>query len=342
MIQSNLGTNNPTQALASVWTQLDLMFRTVVKSPLERLKATFDKGQLNQTSVSQHFDTLADLQSTINEAKQSGNSKDFNRIEVIRETVDRKLKCYRDKYWELQAKNQKESGSKQVKFRTIIKFQGERAETVALMGALNESGKKTIPSASVNLVSNEQRETDQAPGMTWSQRVETTGQQQTGQQTSNNRGNIQGQKGYNNIGGQNGQNGQGKGKKDKCANCGLVGHLAKKCYKLIKLDVGKIDARIKELEMCWNCGEVGHKKHQCPIKEKPRCDECSNRHLTVFHAKNVKRNEENAEKARLAGFSPPPTNRGVNPIRPDQTGGRTDTGGQQNPTSSEAASRDPL
>ena len=262
MIESNVGSTDPQAALKNAWAQLNIMFRAKVKSPLERLAPTFAKGQLIQTSTSSHFDVLADLQAAYNEAKRSGNHREFNKIEIVRATVAAKMDCYKFKFWEQEAERRKGRSASKVYFLNVINFIAQRAEMAALMGAIEQQKGKT--SATCNATAT--NPTEAAP---WNDTVKNSPKKTQ----------------------------QPLIEKPKCANCpSLQNHDTKHCHKLINMDEEKIDEKMKELGLCFSCAEPGHTARNCK-KEKPVCAKCGNNHLTIFHKRNAKRQKIARENA---------------------------------------------
>ena len=271
MIESNLGTTNPTKALASAWSQMSMMFKSVIKSPLERLETTFKKGQLMEASIASHYDTLADLRAVYNDARRSKTYKDFNRLDIIRTTVNKKIVTYRSKFWEQQAETKREDASHKTKFVDIITFLAEKAETASLMGTLTELQTKGR-STNVNLT-----ETDQS----WSGAVkDNPPQTQTQQQPRND-----------------------QQRRPGCAMKCKHSHRTKDCRKLINHpDPDKMDQIARELEICYNCGDPGHTARNCK-DPKPDCGICKNgnTHLTIFHHFLARRNKRNQDRAKARG-----------------------------------------
>ena len=261
MIESNFDSPDPTKALASAWRQLSIMFKAVVTTPLQRLEPVFKKGQLQSDSITSHFETLADIRVIYNEAHRSGSHKEFDRIDVLRETVDKKLACYRIKFWENQTREKKEDENHKTRFLDIIDFIAEKAETASLMGSLVKQPSKPQKTININATETEQQTSQTGPSQPNNQ------QRQTQQQRT------------------------------KCAGCSMTNHPTKECHKLMRMDPDKLNDLAKELYICFRCGETGHSAKSCK-QPRPVCKTCGNTHLTIFHAFLIKRNKENLEKEK--------------------------------------------
>ena len=305
MIASNFDSPDPAKALASAWRQLAIMFKAVVTTPLQRLEPVFKKGQLQSDSITSHFETLADIRVIYNEAHRSGSHKEFDRIDVLRETVDKKLACYRIKFWENQTKEKKEDGNHKTRFLDIIDFIAEKAETASLMGSLVKQPGKTQKTININATETEQQSS------------------QNSQQPSN------GQQSQNQPQSQNQQ------QRPKCVGCGLKNHQTKECHKLMRMDPDKLNEFAKEMFICFRCGETGHAAKSCK-QPRPVCKTCGNTHLTIFHAFLIKRNKENLEKEKEKKNFVNPSNQG------NQGGGQVHRDGPtsqaQNPIHNNATS----
>ena len=271
MVESNYNFPDPTKALAAAWKQLAVMFRAVVTTPLQRLEPVFKKGQLQENSIPSHFDTLADIRVVYNEACRSSASREFDRIDVIRETIDRKMAVYRVKFWEEQAREKKEDPAHKTRFLDIIDFIAERAETASMMGSLTNQPSKGQKTININATESTQENHQPAP-------IRNDQQGQTSQN-----------------------------QKPKCSGCSLSNHKTKDCNKLKRMDPEKLNEWAKELFICYRCGEPGHSARSCK-EPKPVCKECGNNHLTIFHAyllkryleKKAQKNQQNSQNNQRA------------------------------------------
>ena len=153
MIEPHVGAYDPVEALELAWEALDLMFAAKIQSPREKLEPTFKKGQLTESSISSHFDVLADLQVIYEEAKRSKTHMEFNRLEIVRETVEKKLAIYKHKFWENQSQKKKVSPSSEILFTDIIAFVADKAHMSALMGSVVTE--KKAPQQRININSTE-------------------------------------------------------------------------------------------------------------------------------------------------------------------------------------------
>ena len=227
MIEAHVGSDDPKNALTTCWSQLDQMFRAQVLTPLQRLSNTFKKGQLNQKLTASHYDVLADLQVIYSTAKRSKCDDEFDKVDIIREVVARKMECYRQKFWEEEAKARKESGEEKVYFQSVIDFLANQSEIAALMGTVE--GQKQTVNVNATLVA-------EGP-QTWSQTVRDSPKKPQGPLPI----------------------------REVCAECGK-NHSTKLCRILINLPEEKVLPRIRELGLCFKCAEKGHIARDCKVK----------------------------------------------------------------------------
>ena len=250
------------------------MFAAKVMTPLERLSATFARGQLSEFSVNSHFDVLADLQAVFGEARRSRTHHEFDRLEVVRATIDKKMAVYKSRFWESVTSKRKEDPNCEIKFKHVIEFLADKAQMAALMGAVEKS-KKPQSEANTNATTTS---TPQGTG-TWAERAGDLSKRQQQQHPSN-----PAQQKTPPL------TSSPRSKEDNCGGCQKRGHKTRNCFKIFHLDADKVMPKMMELGACLKCGEVGHIAKSCNYK--PTCTICSNNHLTILHKHHELRNKQ--------------------------------------------------
>ena len=280
------------------------MFHAKIQTPLERLAPIFAKGQLDETDVDKHFELLASLQIIWNSALRSKTHKDFNKVDLIRATVEAKLACYKVRFWEEESERRRLTNSSSIRFESIINFIAKKAELASLMGSVKIQTGKVKPAVRVNAT-----EVETTTSQPWNEVVETSPKKEQGSLPI----------------------------KDTCAEC-HTGHKTKECFKLLKIAEDKIIEKLRSLKICFKCCKHGHMAKAC--REKPICAVCGNAHITLLHNFLVKKNAakhnqalkmmEEKAKARAAMTSvgipqesaAPPT---IPPLIPGAQQGKRDT-----------------
>ena len=205
---------------------------------------------ITENDRDQHITFYAQLKAVQATAKSAGGEGDFDRQDVLRKVIDKKVPHLRIKFWK---KDEKARGKSlpRLKFKDLLDTIQNWSNILSAAGQ-REVNAKIAATTTQPTAASTPTQPENVRGMTYAEKLAKSPPMQ--QSTS------------------------------RCGVCSSI-HNTVDCAALAKLDPDAKVKKLREKGLCFHCLSDGHEARQCGAP-KPRCLICHRNHHTILHGRS--------------------------------------------------------
>ena len=246
--------DDPEEAYERARTELDILFGRNDDATTTLLRMIESGKELPANDRDAHVDFYAQLLSLRATAIAAKSQGEFDRQDILRKIVDKKLPHLKEKFWKKDEKA-RARGEKRPSFPDLMELVRFRANMLNAAG--NQSTKdSTTKIAALALESATAAEETQSPEVT---RTQTYAERVA----------------------------KSPPLKQPSTRCGICDsyHATADCATLAKMDPDAKVKKLKEKNLCYHCLGPGHEARSCTAP-RPRCLVCHKPHNTILHGRS--------------------------------------------------------